>query len=229
MIEKIAIFVINLEARADRRRDMARELARVGLSAEFFPAIRPADAADFPSLGARGCFLSHLEVLRKSASLNCHVAVLEDDVNFHREFETLWPLALRDLPPDWSMFYAAHQERGLRAGMTKADPGHAIRCTHFVLLNALKISRLIEGLEAILQRPAGHPLGGPMHVDGAYSTIRAQHPELATYLFSPSLGYQRSSRSDIEGQKLFDRYRFLSPGVSAMRRLKASLSKGLGV
>jgi len=228
MIEKTTIFVINLEARTDRRRDMARELARAGLNAEFFPAIRPADPADFPSLGAHGCFLSHLEVLKRAVSLNCHIAVLEDDVNFHREFRVLWPRALRELPADWSIFYPAHQERGLDAGMIKVDPGHAIRCTHFVLLNASIIGRLITGLEAILQRPAGHPLGGPMHVDGAYSTIRAQNPDLSTFVFSPSLGYQRSSRSDIEGQKFFDRYRFLGPGVSAVRRLKASVAKGLG-
>ena len=36
-----------------------------------------------------------------------------------------------------------------------------------------------------------------MHVDGAYSTIRSQNPQLKTYAIAPVLGHQRPSRTDI--------------------------------
>jgi GR25 family glycosyltransferase involved in LPS biosynthesis len=76
------IFVINLEHRTDRRRAMEKELSKIGWNAEFFPAIRPAEAADFPSIGARGCFLSHLAVLRRASETEARRLILvEDDVN----------------------------------------------------------------------------------------------------------------------------------------------------
>ena len=57
-------FVINLPYRTDRRSEMQRELSRIGWNAQFFPAIRPASAGSFSSIGAHGCFLSHLAVLK---------------------------------------------------------------------------------------------------------------------------------------------------------------------
>ena len=38
-----------------------------------------------------------------------------------------------------------------------------------MLINAPAIGPLIAYLERMVARPAGHPEGGPMHVDGAYS------------------------------------------------------------
>ncbi|MEX1060616.1 MAG: glycosyltransferase family 25 protein, partial [Methyloceanibacter sp.] len=60
------ISIINLEHRTDRRIAMQKQLSRIGWQAEFFAAIRPDIAADFPSIGARGCFLSHLAVLKNA-------------------------------------------------------------------------------------------------------------------------------------------------------------------
>jgi len=59
-----------------------------------------------------------------------------------------------------------------------------------------------------------------MHVDGAYSTIRAQNPQLNTYAYSPTLGYQRSSRSDITSARFFDRTPGLQKPVRMLRKLK---------
>jgi glycosyl transferase, family 25 len=72
-----------------------------------------------------------------------------------------------------------------------------------------------------LVRPAGHPLGGPMNVDGAYSTIRMQNPSLATYVYCPVLAYQRPSRSDIADLKRFDRVEMLAPIANLGRKVKS--------
>jgi glycosyl transferase, family 25 len=59
-----------------------------------------------------------------------------------------------------------------------------------------------------------------MHVDGAYSTIRQQNPNLNTYIFSPSLGRQRPSRSDIADLKLYDRIKTARPLMRKLRELR---------
>jgi hypothetical protein len=92
-----------------------------------------------------------------------------------------------------------------------------------MMLNGEAIPEIIRRLKAILTRPPGHPLGGPMHVDGAYSTIRLQHPALITYAASPVLGYQRPSRTDIGDGKWFDRVPALAGPVNFARRWKARL------
>lgn len=189
-------FVINLETRRDRRREMEAQLSRIGWSnVEFFPAIRPDDAGGFASIGARGCFNSHLAVLSKAEGHA--ILILEDDLNFVDDFSKCWDWAFRDLPQDWSIFYPAHYLEGSRLGIHALEPGTSVLCAHFLAINSHAIPLIVEELSAMLSRPPGDPRGGPMHVDGAYSTIRRRHPELTTYAHFPSLGYQRSSTSDI--------------------------------
>src|SRR5829696_6763409 len=86
------IYVINLAARTDRRREMQEQFGRIGMrlddpKVELFEAIRPDDADGFPSVGSRGCFLSHLGVLKRaSASRLESILILEDDLNFADDF-----------------------------------------------------------------------------------------------------------------------------------------------
>src|ERR1700759_1624099 len=87
-----AIYINNLASRPDRRAQMRSQLRRVGLDPDappvtFFDAVRPDTAAGFPTLGARGCFLSHLGVLRDAhAAGHRRILVLEDDLNFADDF-----------------------------------------------------------------------------------------------------------------------------------------------
>jgi GR25 family glycosyltransferase involved in LPS biosynthesis len=75
-----------------------RELKRVGWSAEFFPAIRPDGADNFPSVGARGCFLSHLALLKLAISRQLSsITILEDDLNFSGSLQEQWKSALAAL------------------------------------------------------------------------------------------------------------------------------------
>jgi glycosyl transferase family 25 len=203
-------FVINLETRADRRQQMEAQLRRIGWTAEFIIAKRPDAAAGFPSIGARGCFESHIAVLRRGIGSN--IILMEDDLNFVSDFDQAWPLALSRLPVDWSIFYPAHVGNGL------IDPETGIMCSHMIAFRKTAVPRIIQNLETIMSRPSGHPEGGPMHVDGAYSTIRKQNTDLRTYAFSPALGYQRSSLSDIANPKILDRMPVLKPFMRLARR-----------
>jgi hypothetical protein len=218
-----AIYVINLEHRTDRRIAMEKQLLRIGWRAEFFRAIRPDNAADFPSIGARGCFLSHLSVLRNAQKAGVQqLVILEDDLNFAPKFVERWNLSMSSLETKtWSIFYPGHTLKGLPAGLSRISPHTNIRCTHFMVVNGHAILTLISGFEKMLSRPGGHPLGGPMHIDGAYSTLRTQNPSLVTYANSPVLGYQRSSRTDVGNLRWFDRIGMLAPLVHIARKLRA--------
>lgn len=214
------VYVINLPARTDRRREMERQLQSVGLALShpalhLFAAVRPEDAGGFPSIGARGCFLSHLEVLRSARARQLkRLLILEDDVNFSPDFRQRIPAVVRRLATaDWALFYGGHvlpgegpDPDGEEDGFLAAAPATPVQTTHFLALNGTDtIAACIDTLEAMLQRPPGDAAGGPMHVDGAYNWFRREHPRLRTLLASPPLGYQRSSRTDIHDLRWFDR------------------------
>jgi hypothetical protein len=225
------IYVINLVTREDRRREMADQLARIGLSFDspqvrLFPAVRPESAGDFPSVGARGCFLSHLGILRQSASEGLErILIVEDDLNFVADFvPRAASLVPRLLGTRFEIFYGGY-ELGMIPGATgdgywMAEPAQAIQTTHFIGFHGEAIAAAAAYLAAMLERPAGDPDGGPMHVDGAYSWFRRSRPDLLTILALPQLGYQRASRTDIHELAWFDRLPVVRELVSAVRRAR---------
>ena len=195
--------VINLPDRADRRRLVGRELAALGAPAgwaEYFPAVRPDGPGGFPSVGARGCFLSHLGVLRLAAARGWgSVLIMEDDLEIDPAFAADPGPVLDGLRGiGWDLAYLGH----LLPRAT--DPGPPLRrcsgplmTTHFLGVNGRCFAGLIRFLEDILARPPGHSDGGPMHVDGAYTTFRARNPDVVTLVTAASVGRQRPSRSDV--------------------------------
>ena len=221
------VCVINLPNRTDRRAEIAEQLALVGLSfaspnVNLFSAVRPAEPGGFDSIGARGCFMSHLQVLRQAKSLS-NVLILEDDLDFVPGIDSLLGLSLAALPANWEVFYGGcliDLPRG-DGPLTRVSPSTSIRTSHFVAFNGPVIGRLVNYLEAILQRPPGHIDGGPMHVDGAYSRFRADNPELAVFAAIPELGYQRPSRTDIHALKWFDRAPVVKELIQLLRRGRA--------
>lgn len=223
------IYVINLVSRVDRRQEMDDQLRQVGLALDarrvrLFPAVRPADAGPFPSVGARGCFMSHLGVLREAQSRSEQaILVLEDDVNFAQGFGRLARQVAHQLAAsDWSIFYGGH--RGLQssdAAPCEAVPAStAVETTHCIGFRGKSLMmQLADYLERQLTRRPGDPAGGPMHVDGSYSWFRRERPELVTLAASPPIAYQRSSRSDIYAGSL-DRLWGAAPVLAAARKLR---------
>jgi glycosyl transferase, family 25 len=232
------IYVLNLPERLDRRRDMLQELAQVGVSAEttnleVFAATKPTDADDFPSIGARGCFLSHLGILKAAhqAQLN-RFLILEDDLAFSRFFvqHQTTILAQLDQQP-WHIAYFGHVlplDPPVGQSFVWQPSQVHLQTTHFLAIKGDMLGQLIDFLDVVLSRPAGHPLGGPMHVDGAYSTFREQHPQVQTLVANPCLGFQRSSASDVAGLKWFDRLPGLQQAVAVSRQVQTQLRKRRG-
>ncbi|HZX32174.1 MAG TPA: glycosyltransferase family 25 protein [Rhodocyclaceae bacterium] len=212
------LYVINLPQRSDRRRQMGKQLARLGLDlnhplVHLFPAIRPEHPGGFPGIGARGCFLSHLAVLKSARTRHLkRLLIVEDDLDFSADFGRRLPTLVAHLAAtDWAMFYGGYEVVGPLPpagpdGLAAIPPEMPVRTSHFLAVNGPQvIAACADAFEAMLSRPPGDPAGGPMHVDGAYSWFRRAHPQWRTLLAVPELGYQRSSRTDVHELKWFDR------------------------
>lgn len=234
MIDKL--YVINLKNRRDRRQEILTELARIDLAEDspivkIFDAVKPKTADKFPSIGARGCFLSHLGVLCNARDAGYEtILILEDDA-------ALTSVCVRNLSAilseiralKWSLAYLGHRiadgqmpgaERAQTQHWRSLRPNTGVQTTHAMLVHQRALVPIIEYLEQMLARPAGHPEGGPMHVDGAYSWFRRAHPDHLTLITPEHYIVQRASRSDIAPASWKDKLPFLG----LMRRLKNLMS-----
>lgn len=202
------IYIINLESRADRRTEIEVELKKINLSIthpkiKLFKAIKPVATGEFPSIGARGCFLSHLGVL-KDAKYNKYqrILIFEDDLDLNISFHKESDLVLNDLvTTDWDIFYGDYRIKDFSLKLTgnskKIDFDLSVGTADFIGFNGSVIDKLIDYFEVMMNRKGGDILGGPMHVDGAYTWFRKDNPNTCTIVATPKLGYQRSSASDI--------------------------------
>jgi len=230
------IYVINLPSRADRRAEMTEQLGRIGLSLDhpdviLFDAVRPENKAEFPSIGTRGCYLSHLGVLEDALARDYgSFLVIEDDADFSVDFNArIESLAaqLNDRPWDifygWSpvTFHDAAEVGNTDLVVIAAEQG--VIMLHFAGFKREAAVLAYPVLKAISERPMGDAIGGAMHVDGAYSWFRARNPLLTTLAAKYPLALQRSSRSDIQDLKWFDRIGLVRPLIAALRRLKHGL------
>lgn len=231
-----SLVVINLASRHDRRAEFGEQLSQIGLSftapsVRIFTAIRPDDAGGFPTLGTRGCFLSHLGVLRDALNSGADSVLLcEDDLNFSAsltERSAYLCEQLQALP--WDIFYGgfASPPPGTpidpRGELLEVPADHGILCAHFVAFRRSALTDLVPYLEAILMREAGDPAGGPMHVDGAYAWFRRSHPGLRTLASVPPLGYQRASMTNIHKLNWRDRTPVIRQIMGLARRLRNKL------
>jgi glycosyl transferase family 25 len=216
-------YVVSLLSRTDRRRDVTRELKDHGMpiqpgKVEFFDACRPDSPAGFVNIGYRGCFMSHLGILRKARDGGfSRVLILEDDVKLTPKFDEYRAEIVPKLSStDWDIVYLGHPAPlPPSPGFQFVKHHDPLLLTHCYGVNGKSINRLVVFLETLLTRPPGHPDGGPMSYDGALSTYRQQNPDVVTLLANPNLATQRSSRTDIHDNRWFDRM----PGVKQMATL----------
>jgi glycosyl transferase, family 25 len=206
------VYIINLAHRDDRRREIEKEFARLGLLVDgdrirYWPASRPSNPGGFPSIGARGCYESHLAVLRDASSQSIDsVLILEDDCDFASVDAFAQIIEhLQQASSNWDIFYGGHDGlSGLRTDCTQAritpvPHSFGIVTAHFIIYRTQAVASLVPYLEAILRRRPGDPSGGPMHVDGAFSRFRNDHPGILTLAATPPIAIQRPSDSDIAG------------------------------
>lgn len=244
------IYVINLESRKDRLQEIREEFNKIGIDFshpkfQVFKAIKPETYDGWPTQGTKGCYLSHLGVL-KNAKQNGfeRILILEDDASFTQYFNILMDETIRQLKDThtensaWGIFYGGYRacenvddkiteayklNKLYSKNIFKPLPEHEIFCLHFVAITKPVIAQLVDYLEAIMNKPMGDPTGGRMHVDGAYNWFRKEHPEITTLMAYPQLAKQRSSRTDIHELKWFDVLPFFKTAAGAARKIKNHL------
>ncbi len=223
------IYIINLPSRADRRKEMAEQLSQIEMSIDhpnvsLFKAFRPTDPGDFPTVGARGCFMSHLGVLKDVAEAGLErILILEDDVNFSSDFMVRASAVFSCASAkSWSILYGGHRVETTLASTEQCceiNSTTAVVTAHFIALQGPAIAAAAGYIGAMLEREPGHPSGGPMHVDGAYSWFRRAYPQYRTIAAVSALGYQRASRTDIHDLHWYDKTPGIRQVVAGLRRV----------
>jgi glycosyl transferase, family 25 len=225
------IRVINLRHRTDRRGDTLREFSRIGIELKndgavaFFDACKYDEKGPFISAGARGCYQSHLRILKEAMVKRAKsVAIFEDDFDFVRNARLVTDALFHLNLSPWSIFFGGHEAFVQRDGATTpislTEPGIWIQGTHFVAFNAPVIPALVQYLEHDLLL---HSDSGAIGIDGAYHHFRVKNPEFKTYLAWPRLGYQRPSKTDVSAPSAFDRLTGIRALVRATRKVKRSI------
>jgi hypothetical protein len=226
------IYIINLLSRKNRLKEIEQQLKNIGMSLSsnnifIFPGIRPTESDEFPTIGARGCFLSHYEIIKISNKLKINnFLIIEDDLNFSKNFEKIITEAIIELKnTQWSIFYGGYKIHQYKIKKTNNKiyeiSNHLpVGETHFIAFNNEITNELLDYLYKILQRKGGDPEGGPMHIDGAYSWFRNSHPKFKTFICIPELGYQRSSRTDVRNLDWFDKSPIIKNLIAIARIVK---------
>jgi hypothetical protein len=186
--------LISLERHHERRRSAQRQLAALGIDAEWKIPVRlenapwarlPADYSGKPAAGSHTITLLAILDAVEQAKFPCFMHI-EDDVIFHPRLATLLP-GLR-VPRDWKFIYLGGRNGGEK---TRVSPG-LVRATLISDLHAVIVrADMIPHLRRALLDP-GIP---SMFVDFRIATL---HPHYPAYLCRPNLAWQ-SPHSDDEG------------------------------
>jgi len=177
-------YVVNLDKRPDRLADCEDSWWKLNFYPERFPAIENPNPA-------MGCYLSHLEILRRARDANKNVLIFEDDVDIIRFEDKLIEKALDELYYlDWAMFYLGgnilkpfYQETNHLARLTHCQSTHAYS------VNKKYLPQIVDFLEKNI-----------FIIDCLYADVIV--PQLPCYITIPMMAIQRSDYSDIEKQKM---------------------------
>ena len=135
------IFYINLDKDVDRRKLCENQLNYYGLNAERFSAICPTDKGNFPTIGARGCYLSHLKLVEEAKRRNLdHILILEDDFLLHEKF---FELCSQLSPVEYDLFYF-YRWSELDEYPIKIVPIEYTICTHAYAVHSNYYDKYIE-------------------------------------------------------------------------------------
>jgi len=218
--------IINLASREDRRRETIEEFRNNGFpintdKVSFFEAIQPTEAQGFPNTGTRGCFLSHLKIIENAKNAGYQrILILEDDATFSKNIADIAPIAIEALDNmDWDLAYFGHslEESDALEWRPLSQP---MLLAHCYAINGKSLDKLCQFLHDILDRPAGHPDGGPMHYDGALNTFRAQNDDIQSFYFAKNLAYQRPSMTNIHDTSIYDKHPLLKVFTHLLRKAK---------
>lgn len=174
----IPIYIINLPGRIDRLKDCKALMDAHKLSYRIFPAVRHDD-------GRKGLKLTMIKLF--DTIKDDKVLVLEDDVDFIADINTLLPAAMKELPRDFDLlFLGANVYRPM-----DAYSDHLMRLSGAVANHAVIYTRRVMDL---MKKVYAQPGENPTDVLLDHHVVH-KGKSFVTY---PQIATQRPSYSDIE-------------------------------
>lgn len=178
-------YCISLASRPERRHFCEQQFHDERVPVTFFDAIVPTQQSRFPTLGAYGCYQSHLAVLEAGHS-RCqktgaeYVTVFEDDVLLPRGFASIAEQVVPRLSQTkWHLFYwgtlnepPAVPVSGT-APLSEIAPQHTIIGKQAYSVHVQTIPPLLRFLRDAAERPE------PGYSDGMFHEFRIAHNLLA--------------------------------------------------
>jgi glycosyl transferase, family 25 len=218
--------IINLKRRTDRKRRVISQFEALGIDmnlagVSFFEAKSFVSRGLFVNEGVRGCFESHLALLKMCADSNQPLLICEDDVYFQETALNAHQSCGFDFPATgWDMIYLGVCEDRLeeRVGLIPyQDSAYGLHC---YAIKPAAAERAARYFEASLSREPSHPDGGCKHLDGAMNDFRRKNRDIRCFIASPMIATQFASRTDLGTQKWFDHIRPLRPAIDSLRRIR---------
>jgi glycosyl transferase family 25 len=196
------IFVINLDYRKDRLEHITSELLKVGITDfERFPAIKPTESMFKDEynyyihnssikyrIGALGCLLSHLEIIKMAKNNNYKkILIFEDDCKFTESLDVLIS-ALQQL-----------EEKNNKYKLLYLSGNHIKKCSPFSK-NVVKVNGTFTTHSYVVTSDAYDGIISGLtrfsrEIDNYY--IRIYQPRNECYCVFPSMTTQIDGISDI--------------------------------
>jgi glycosyl transferase, family 25 len=223
------VAIVHLPTRTDRFLALSKELSRAGFDINdpkvvIPPAPTPDEANGFPSRGVYGNFLSHLGILEQAFNDNLEtVLVLEDDAIFSRTFISKQSTIADNLESNrWDQFFLGHSISGRlppsQSGIVRFSGGFV--WSHCYAIHRRIMPRMIEYFRKTIARPAGHPEGAKMYIDGAHTLFRRLNPDIICLVSSPCMSVQKGSPSNLNASLWYDRNRTFRRTADLVRNLR---------
>ena len=123
--------------------------------------------------------------------------------------------------------HALHRELAkLERGLIYSDL--PFKCSHCYMVHKRALPRVVDYLEKTIFRPLGHPDGGKMYIDGAFSLYRTLNPDIQTLISNPVLSVQRGSTSSLGGGRWYDHGAISRSAISWARTARDGLWRHTG-
>lgn len=183
------VYVLNLNSRPERWKDVSEELKRVGI----FERVTRIQGVSNPN-PRMGCSLGHLACLKQARKDGAKTPlILEDDVRFFSGFEGALLNAIGSLPKDWELFYVGYN-LDPSSSSSKAPEfwgAHLLRIyrcltTHAYCVKRSSLRCLTKKFEAFLSKNEAPP-------DIVYAAMNR-----VSYGVYPMAAFQAEGFSDIE-------------------------------
>lgn len=188
------IFCINLTHRTDRWEKAQQEFALHGISTERIEGVDGSkldithgtsrDGSPYTK-GDIGCMLSHLKAVKLAKERNLgNYVVMEDDIEFHPQFNDLFAKFWQQMPANWHVIYASgtHRQKPIQITQNVYKIVYTLT-THFMIIRNTIYDAFIQIWTSRHDK-----------VDIGCTELQKKYN---FYVFNPHLAWQKYGYSDI--------------------------------